>query len=303
MWPIGTPFHGTVRKTPRYVPARRRVRDLAGLAPVLGRFGPFEIRLAETKAEIRKAQRLRYAVFYEEGNAVPSRKAALVRRDICPYDKVCDHLLVLDIEARNRFGRRKPKVVGTYRLLRTEVAERTQGFYSAREFDLAPLLERQASTRFLELGRSCVHPQYRSKRAIELLWRGLWVYATHHRIDAMIGCASLPGTNPAALALPLSFLHHQATADDGWSVRPLPGRAVAMGTLSPDAIDSRKAIAALPPLLKAYLRVGARFGDGAVVDAQFGTTDVFAILRLADMEQRYIEYYGSPMEMPESYVA
>jgi putative hemolysin len=303
MWPIGTPSRGTLHKSPRFIRARRRVSDLAGLSPVLGRFGPFEIRLAETKAEIRKAQRLRYAVFYEEGNAVPSQKAALVRRDICPFDKVCDHLLVIDVEARNRFGRSKPKVVGTYRLLRRDVAERTLGFYSAREFDLAPLLERQAGTRFLELGRSCVHPKYRSKRAIELLWRGLWIYAKHHRIDAMIGCASLPGTDPGALALPLSFLHHQATASEDWGVRPLPGRGVHIAPLAPDAIDPRKAIAALPPLLKAYLRVGARFGNGAVVDSQFGTTDVFAIMRLADMEERYVEYYGGPMEMPESYVA
>jgi putative hemolysin len=303
MWSIGTRLPGNVHTPPRARPVRRRVRDLAGLAPVLGRFGPFEIKLAETKGEIRKAQRLRYAVFYEEGHAVPSRKAALVRRDLCPYDKVCDHLLVLDVEARNRFGHRKPKVVGTYRLLRGDVAEATLGFYSAREFDLAPLLERQRGTRVLELGRSCVHPRYRSKRAIELLWRGLWIYARHHRIEAMIGCASLPGTDPAALALPLSFLHHQAPASEGWCVLPHPGRGVDMGTLSPDAIDPRKAIAAMPPLLKAYLRVGARFGAGAVVDRQFGTTDVFTILRLADMEQRYIDYYGGPMEMPGGYVA
>jgi putative hemolysin len=303
MWPSTTPSGRNARKSPRFVTLRRETRDLAGLAAVLGRFGPFEIKLAATKAEIRKAQRLRYTVFYEEGGAVPSRKSAFVRRDICPYDKACDHLLVIDTEARNRFGRQKPKVVGTYRLLRRDVAEATQGFYSAREFDLAPLLARQAGTRFLELGRSCVHPKYRSKRAIELLWRGLWIYARHHRIDAMIGCASLPGTDPAALALPLSFLHHQATVSEDWSVCPLPGRAVDMATLSPDAIDPRKALAALPPLLKAYLRVGARFGDGAVVDAEFGTTDVFAIMRLADMEERYIEYYGGPMEMPESYVA
>ena len=303
MWPSSTPFSATFRKPARFGRAHHKTRDLAGLPAVLARFGPFEIKLAETKAEIRKAQRLRYAVFYEEGGAVPNRKAALVRRDVCPFDELCDHLLVIDTEARDRFGRRKPKIVGTYRLLRREVADAARGFYSTREFDLAPLLERQAEVRFLELGRSCVHKDYRSKRAIELLWRGLWVYARHHRIDAMIGCASLPGTDPATLALPLGFLHHQATASEDWSVRPLPGRAMEMATLSPDAIDPRKALAALPPLLKAYLRVGARFGDGAVVDAEFGTTDVFAIMKLADMEQRYIEYYGGPMEMPEHYVA
>ncbi|WP_036264363.1 GNAT family N-acyltransferase [Methylocapsa aurea] len=302
MWPIGTPFGGNVPRPAPFMRPRRIIRDLTGLPAVLGRFGPFEIRLATTKQEIRKAQRLRFHVFYEEGNATPQQGTALMRRDICPFDNFCDHLLVIDREARNRFGRNKPKVVGTYRLLRRDVAERNLGFYSQREFDIAPLLARHADKRFLELGRSCVHPKYRSKRAIELLWRGLWIYAKHHRIDVLIGCASLPGINPLALALPLSFLHHQASAAEEWSVRPLADR-IEMAILDKNAVDSRRGIAALPPLLKAYLRVGARFGDGAVIDAQFGTTDVFTIMPLADIEERYISYYGGPMEMPESFVA
>jgi len=84
--------------------------------------------------------------------------------------------------------------VGTYRLLRQEVAERHGGFYSAGEFEIADLLKRHPGKRFLELGRSCVLPAYRSKRAIELLWRGIWTYVREHRIDVMIGCASFVGT-------------------------------------------------------------------------------------------------------------
>jgi putative hemolysin len=305
MWSIGTPPGGIVQRTPGQfirIRPRRAIRNLAGLPAVLGQFGPFEIRLATTKREIRKAQRLRFQVFYEEGDATPQQGAALVRRDICPFDAFCDHLLVIDKEARNRFGRAKPKVVGTYRLLRRNVAEGALGFYSQREFDIEPLLARHADKQFLELGRSCVHPQYRSKRAIELLWRGLWIYAKHHHIDVLIGCASLPGTDPLALALPLSFLRHEAAAAAEWSVRPLADR-VEMAILDKEAVDARRGIAALPPLLKAYLRVGARFGDGAVIDAQFGTTDVFTIMPLADIEERYVSYYGGPMEMPDSYVA
>ena len=105
------------------------------------------------------------------------------------------------------------------------------------------------------------------------------------------------------LGLPLSFLHRHALADEEWRVRPLTGRGVDMAVLDTKAIDARKGIAALPPLLKAYLRAGAKFGDGAVIDAQFGTTDVFTILPLSDLEERYQNYYGGPMEMPESYVA
>ncbi|MFZ3327680.1 MAG: GNAT family N-acyltransferase [Methylocella sp.] len=305
MWNFAAPFGfgGAVRNTAAFIRPNRIVRDLSGLPAVLGRFGPFEVRLATTSREIRKAQRLRFRVFYEEGAATPQQRAALTRRDICRFDKICDHLLVIDKDQLNRFGRKKPKIVGVYRLLRGETAARHQGFYSETEFDIAPLLARQPGKRFLELGRSCVDVQYRSKRVIELLWRGLWVYAKHHRIDVLIGCASLPGADPRALALPLSFLHQYALADEEWRVRPLAGRGVEMAVLDAKAIDARKGVAALPPLLKAYLRAGAKFGDGAVIDTQFGTTDVFTIMPLAEMEERYLNYYGGPMEMPDSYVA
>jgi putative hemolysin len=300
MWPLGTPFSGIANAPARFIKLRRPIRDLKGLPAILGRFGPFEIRLATTKREIRRAQRLRYEVFFEEGGATANQASALVRRDICPFDAFSDHLLVIDRSAVNRFGRPKPKIIGTYRLLRREVAERSLGFYSQREFDIAPLLARHPDKRFLELGRSCVHRQYRSKRAIELLWRGLWLYAKHHQIDALIGCASLPGTDPRRVAMPLSFLHHQASAPAEWRVRPVAGRAVDMNIIDRGAIDARRSVAALPPLLKAYLRVGAKFGDGAVVDAQFGTIDVFTVMPLADIEDRYISYYGGPMEVPDS---
>jgi len=305
MWLMNPPFgFGAIVQFPheKRVPSQSSA-DPAALPRILGRCGTFEIRLAATKKEIRKAQRLRYKVFYEEGGALPQRGAALVRRDICRFDKFCDHLIIVDLAARNSFGRVKPKVVGTYRLLRGDVAARHGGFYSQSEFDIAPLLARHAEKNFLELGRSCVHSKYRSKRAIELLWRGLWIYAKHHKVDVLIGCASLPGINPLALALPLSFLHHQASADAEWQVRPVDGRAVPMGILENAAVDIRKGVAALPPLLKAYLRVGAKFGDGAVIDKQFGTIDVFTIMPIADIEERYISYYGSPGDTKESVAA
>ena len=111
-----------------------------GLGPSLGRSGSLELRLATKKSEIRKAQRLRFKVFFEEGGAAAEGAAAIVRRDICPFDKVCDHLLVIDHATRNRFGKLKPRVVGAYRLLRQDVAQANFGFYSAQEFDIGPLL-------------------------------------------------------------------------------------------------------------------------------------------------------------------
>jgi L-ornithine Nalpha-acyltransferase len=271
-----------------------RAAGQAEFGPCLGTFGSLEVRLATTKKEIRKAQRLRYKVFYEEGGAKADRTAALIRRDVCPYDSACDHLLVIDHAAVNRFAKPKPKVVGTYRLLRQDRADAHHGFYSAQEYDVAPLLARHGSKRFLELGRSCVLAPYRSKRTLELLWRGIWAYTKHYRIDALFGCASLEGTNPLAHAASLTFLWHFANASEEWNVRALEARHVPMQIVNRDSVDKRRALAALPPLIKGYLRCGAKVGDGAVVDRQFGTTDVFIIMPVAELDLRYIEHFGGP---------
>ena len=282
---------------PRIAPTLRaygglRVRD-RGAQPatdVLGRLGTLEVRLARSAADVRRAQRLRFSVFYQEMSAVPHAAALLARRDIDPYDALCDHLLVVDRAMPNRFGR--PGVVGTCRLLRQEVAERHAGFYSSGEFDVAALLARHRGARFLELGRSCVLPPHRNRRTVELLWHGIWSYVLQHRLDVMIGCASLEGTDPDALALPLSFLHHFARAPEAWQVSALPGRRVEMSRLPAAAIDRKAALHALPPLIKGYLRLGAGIGDGAVIDRQFGTTDVFIYVDMAKMDPRYRARFG-----------
>ena len=267
----------------------------------LGRVGPLEARLTRRKKDVRKAQRLRYEVFFEEGGAVADRTSALIRRDVCALDTVCDHLIIFDHDAVSKFGKPKPKAVGTYRLLRQEVAARSGGFYSEREFDLAPLMERHRDKRFLELGRSCVLADYRAKRTIELLWRGLHAYLRMHSIDVMIGCASLPGADPAALASELGFLHHFVGAREEWRACALPDRYSAMDRMARTEIAPRRAFARLPPLLKGYLRLGAQIGEGAVVDRDFRTTDVLVVLPVADLNARYLAHFGAPDEIrPDS---
>ena len=138
---------------------------------------------------------------------------------------------------------------------------------------------------------------------IELLWRGLWLYAARHGIDALIGCASLPGTDLVALETQLSFLLTHARADGDWLVAALPHRAALFAPRPADEIDARRALMQLPPLVKAYLRTGARFGRDAVIDHQFGTTDVFAIMPMADIEERYLAHYGQPGCVSGAHVA
>lgn len=275
-----------------FFPRSRLIRDLQGLPASLGQIGSLEVRLATTKKEIRKAQKLRYRVFFEEGRAIADARSKLTRRDIDPFDRLCDHLIVLDHDFTNRFGRKKAKVVGCYRLLRQDVAERNGGFYSAQEFDLAPLLARHADKRFLELGRSCVHREWRSKKVLELLWRGIWTYVRHHRVDVMIGCASLPGSDLAQHGNALRVLAN-ARAGDEWCVKALPHRRAPYDLPEADT-DPRRAFTSLPPLLKGYLRTGAVLGPDVVLDHAFGTTDVFMLMPVAKIDPRYISYFSTP---------
>jgi putative hemolysin len=275
-------------------PGFRRAYSLKGLNPSLGVSGSLEVRLTTTKREIRQAQKLRYRIFLENGAGCPDATARLIRRDVCRFDRVCDHLVVLDHAVLDARGR--PRLAGAYRLLRQDVAQANFGFYSADEFDIAPLLERHRDKRFLELGRSCVDPDYRGKRALDLLWRGIWTYVRHHQIDAIFGCASFAGTNPAEHGAAIGYLQSCAPARIEWKARAVPGRGIDVAALAPPPVEPRDAIRALPPLLRGYWRVGAQFGAEAVVDAAFGTTDLFVIMPVAEIDKRYIQYFSDQGE-------
>ena len=261
--------------------------DVPGGA-VLGRIGPLEVRLARDSSEIAAAQEVRFRVFYEELGARRHKIHALEQRDADRFDAVCDHLLVLDSSLPGG-----QQIVGTYRLLRQESALAAGGFYSDEEFQLESLIARHPDERFLELGRSCVLPNYRSKRTIELLWQGIYAYISHYNISVMTGCASFHGTVPAAHAEPLSFLAHNCRANEYWEVRAVPSRFHRMDMLPPEAVNPKAALAAMPPLIKGYLRLGAKIGDGCVIDEDFGTTDVFIILPVEFVSPRYLNYYGA----------
>jgi putative hemolysin len=260
--------------------------------PVLAVSGPLEVRLAETDHEVEQAQRLRYSVFYQEMSAIPSPQMRDAGRDFDKYDDVCDHLLVVDREAHGEDG--QPLVVATYRLTREKDAARAGGFYTASEYNIAPMLNGlPADTKFLELGRSCVLKSYRARPGtMQLLWKGLMAYVARFDIDLMFGCASLAGNDPDALALPLSYLHHFHAMPSHLRVRALPELFVDMNRISKDAIEAREGLRSLPPLLKGYVRAGCCIGDGAVIDRQFGTTDVFIYFPLSGIDARYKSRFG-----------
>lgn len=254
------------------------------------------VRLATSADEVLAAQRLRYRVFYEELTANPDSAMRQSRRDGDAFDAICDHLLVVedDAPALDGDGVAGGRLVGTYRLLRGDVAKAHGGFYSASEFDLAPLLARKAGLAFLEVGRSCVDKAFRGKPVAELLWQGIWNYVRHHGLDVMLGCASLDGTDPDALADELTFLAHVSPPPQDWHVAALPARAINMRRKPLVEVDQKAVLRRLPTLVKAYLRLGCYIGEGAVADQQFNTTDVLIILPVSAINPRYFSHYGAP---------
>lgn len=253
--------------------------------------GNLEIRLARGPADIEACQRLRYEVFYEEMAAKPVGDMCARRLDYDRFDGVADHLMVID---RSGPDRDAGQVIGTYRLIRRDVAEAHGGFYTAGEYDIAPMIARAGvGVNFLELGRSCVHKDHRNRPTINMLWHGIGHYIAAHDIDVMFGCASFSGTDPQAFAQPLSFLHHTLQTPPDNYVRALDGQYVDMNILAKDDVDERAALRLMPPLIRGYMRSGCVFGDGAVIDPQFSTVDVFVMLLMKDVEARYFQRFGA----------
>jgi putative hemolysin len=245
------------------------------------------LRLAENEDDLQAAQRLRWRVFYAEMGAA-SDPSALLQMDADEFDILCDHLLVID-EARPKGD----QVIGTYRLLRESVARRHHGFYSAREFDLAPLANQPgAQGELLELGRSCILPEYRTSATISLLWRGIADYIARHDIRLMFGCASFSGADPDSHAPALSYLYHRHLADEPARPQAHANCFEPLERLADGSYDERRAMMALPPLIKGYLRVGAKVGDGAFIDRQFNTVDVCIVMPVVNIAQRYLSRFS-----------
>ncbi len=243
------------------------------------------VRLARNKDELIEAQKLRYQVFYDEYGAKPCAEMAEQKRDFDEFDDITDHLIVLAKYSNND----DEKIVGTYRLLRQDIAEKHGNFYSSGEYNLCNLIKSNQS--LLELGRSCVLAEYRTKPILNLLWEGIARYITEHDIELLFGCASFKGTDIDAISEQLSYLHHfHSTSDD---VKPvaLDNQYIDMNILEKDSINERRIFASLPPLIKGYLRLGATIGEGAVIDYQFNTIDVCIVVQTSLMTDRYRKYY------------
>ncbi len=242
----------------------------------------FEVCLARSEDDLRAAQRLRYEVFVEElgGNGPLVDHANRLEQD--HLDDFFDHMILRDL--------RRGKIVGVYRLMRSEQAQGAGGFYSASEFDLSPLLS--SGRRLLELGRSCLQKDYRGGAGLHHLWSGLAEYVARHRIEVLFGVASFHGTDAKALAQPLSLLHHRHLAAPAYRVQALEKSRQNMDLVAETHLDRKAAMLQIPSLIRSYLRLGGTVGEGAFVDHAFNTTDVCLILDTQNMDARQARLYA-----------
>ncbi|MHB1231086.1 MAG: GNAT family N-acetyltransferase [Burkholderiales bacterium] len=233
------------------------------------------VSFARDEDEVREAQRLRYTVFSDEMGARLATREPGIDKDI--FDPYCDHLLVRDNDTW--------EVVGTYRVLNPALARRIGGYYSETEFDLTRLAH--LYEHMVEVGRSCVHPDYRSGAAIGLLWSGLAKYMQQRGYDYLIGCASISmtdGGHAAASIYRRLNMEHMSPAE--WRVFPrqrLPLEAL-NGTLN----------APLPPLVKGYMRLGCYVCGEPACDPDFNTADLMLMLPMSLMNKRYARHFLEP---------
>jgi putative hemolysin len=246
----------------------------------------FEVRLARTGDDLAAAQRLRYKVFVEEmgATATPAERAARLETD--DFDEGFDHLLLIDTDPA--IADPLERVAGVYRLLPGARALAGRGFYSASEYDLSPLADRAAHA--VELGRSCVGAAYRGGIGMHLLWQGLAGYVLDRGLGIMFGVASFPGTDAAAIAPALRYLHDHHLAPADLRARAIGPDRVEMGAPGTPA-DEATAMRMTPNLIKAYLRLGGFVGDGAFIDRDFNTIDVMVVMDTARMTARYRDFY------------
>lgn len=247
----------------------------------------FELKIASTKEEIQASQRLRYKVFVEELGASSGAFDQGSKMETDEYDGWVDHLILID---RRIEPSTMDHVIGVYRLLRDDIAlSNGCGFYSDTEFDLAPLID--SGRKLLELGRSCVHPDYRGGGAMFHLWNCLAEYVIEHKIEILFGVASFHGTNPKDFVHQLAYLYHNHLAPEDLRVTVRENQGISMDLIPLNNIDQKKAIIGLPTLIKAYLRLGGFVGEGAYLDYSFNTLDVCILMDTQRMASNRREYY------------
>lgn len=241
-------------------------------------FKNFTVKIAETDFEIKKAQHLRYKIFLKDKKTKNKPINNLFKRDFDFYDKVSDHIIIIDNNINNN-----ENVVGTYRLLRGNFAKIYKGFYTEQEFDISNLKKHFSNSNMLELGRSCVHIDYRSGIILKLLWQGISNYINNYKIKILFGCASFHGTDPKKFRNEFNLLRKNFCLNDDFNVKSLQKNPIHFQTLQ----DEKMVFKNLPPLIKGYLRAGGMMSKDYFIDKEFNTIDFCVVVFTDQIIDRY----------------
>ena len=247
----------------------------------------FVIKIAEKKSELKKAQALRYSVFYREKRAIPTISKKLLRLDYDKVDEFADHLIVIDKNSKGI----ENKIVGTYRLVRGDIAAHFGGFYTSSEFDLSKIMNSYNHNQILELGRSCVHKDYRNGTIMNLLWKAIAEYVKLYDIKILLGCASFHGTNVMKYIKELSYLRKNFSLPVELSVESLYPKIYPAYTEIKLNNNDLRTFVKLPPLIKGYLRIGGKVSHDYFVDYKFNTIDLCVIVTTDNINEKYKKKY------------
>ena len=248
----------------------------------------YEVRLTRNKEERKQVRQLRYEVFCLEENASATEEQKSLGEEYDTYDTYADYMAVFH----------ENKIVGTYRIIDRDAAEKMGGFYTEREFNLSKI--KKVKGNIAEMSRACVKAEYRENGLVmRLLWAGLCEYVVKRKIAILFGVPSFVGTNPAQSAQALSYLYYNCLSPSHLRATVLkenlePGvnpQMTQMNILPRAFVDEAEARKQMTPLIKGYLRLGATFGRGVFIDKGFGTYDVFVLVQTKNIDKTYQKHF------------
>ena len=258
----------------------------------------FSFKEAETIKETNQAQNLRYKIFKNELHVTTKLKGKLIKREFDQYDEKASHIIVKSKSTPLS----REKVVGVYRVIKYSSSSQLDNCYTVKSmcFNLDLFKKNIGYSNFLELGRTCILPEYRKSGVLKLLWKGLYNYIMQEKIDVLLGCASFWTIEPDEIVPQLSYLKQNHLMDEKILVTPSESISPSVDKLSKckmyDGFDlhgtEKSVFKSLPSLIKAYINVGSKFGDGAVIDYEFRSIDVFTYVDIHSIDDRVKRFYA-----------
>lgn len=248
----------------------------------------YEVRLTRNKDERRQVRQLRYDVFVEEEGASATEEQRNLREEYDAYDRFAEYLAVFH----------NGKIVGTYRIIDRDAAEKMCSFYTETEFNLSKI--KKVDGNIAEMSRACVAREYRENALVmRMLWAGLGEYVMRRKIAILFGVASWVGTKPVESAQAISYLYYNHLSPLGLRATVLSEnfadgvnqKQSRMNILPRDFVDEADARRQMTPLIKGYLRLGATFGKGVFIDKPFNTYDVFVMVQTKKISATYQKHF------------